>query len=96
MQSSKQHPLTGEVHVDEFFIGQQEEQKRGRSKGEKRLVIVALEKVHGGVCRAYAPVIESASSENFIPFFNAYILKMVLWLRMNGQGTLHYKRSIPV
>lgn len=31
MQSSKQHPLTGEVHVDEFSIGGPEDQKRGRS-----------------------------------------------------------------
>lgn len=75
MQSSKAHPLAGEVHVDEFFIGQPEEQKRGRSKGEKRLVIVALEKVKDGVGRAYAQVIESASSENFKPFFNAHIAK---------------------
>jgi hypothetical protein len=69
MQSSKQHPLSGEVHVDEFFIGGQEEQKRGRSKGDKRLVVVALEKVKNGVGRAYAQIIESASSEEFKPFF---------------------------
>lgn len=75
MQSSKKHPLTGEVHVDEFFIGQAEEQKRGRSKGEKRLVIVALGKVKDGVGRAYAQVIESASSENFKPFFMRISLK---------------------
>lgn len=73
MQSSKQNPLTGEVHVDEFYIGQPEEQKPGRSKGEKRLVIVALEKVEDGVGRAYAQVIENAASEEFKPFFNNYI-----------------------
>ncbi len=54
MQSSKKHPLIGEVHVDEFFIGGPEEQKRGRSKVDKKLAIVALEKVHDGVGRAYA------------------------------------------
>jgi hypothetical protein len=75
MQSSKQHPLTGEVHVDEFFIGGPEEQKRGRSKGDKRLVIVALEKVKDGVGRAYAQLIESASAEEFTPFFASYISK---------------------
>jgi ISXO2-like transposase domain/Transposase zinc-ribbon domain len=73
MQSSKQHPLTGEVHIDEFFIGGPEEQKRGRSKGNKRLVIVALEKVKDGVGRAYAQIIEAASSEEFKPFFKSYI-----------------------
>lgn len=73
MQSSKQYPLEGEVHVDEFFIGGPEEQKRGRSKGEKRLVVVALEKVNLGVGRAYAQVIEGASAEDFRPFFNSYV-----------------------
>ena len=69
MQSSKQYPLSGEVHVDEFYIGGPEDQKRGRSKGSKRLVVVALEKVKDGVGRAYAQIIESASSEEFKPFF---------------------------
>ena len=45
MQSSKQYKLTGDVHVDEFFIGGSEEQKRGRGKGKKRLVGIAMEKV---------------------------------------------------
>jgi len=75
MQSSKQHPLTGEVHVDELFIGGPEEQKRGRSKGNKRLVVVALEKVKEGVGRAYAQIIEDASSKEFETFFKSYIDK---------------------
>jgi hypothetical protein len=75
MQSSKQYKLEGEVHVDEFFIGGPEEGKRGRSKGEKRLVILALEKVTGGVGRAYAQVIENASAEQVRPFFDNYIGK---------------------
>lgn len=75
MQSSKQHPLSGEVHVDEFFIGGPEEQKRGRSKGNKRLVVIALEQVKDGVGRAYAQIIEDASSKEFKPFFKSYISK---------------------
>ena len=43
MQSSCNYPLNGTVHVDEFYIGGEEEGKRGRSKGKKKLVIVALE-----------------------------------------------------
>lgn len=73
MQSSQLNPLTGEVHVDEFFIGAPEEEKRGRSKGKKRLVIVALEKVTDGVGRAYAQIIDNASAEEFTPFFRSYI-----------------------
>lgn len=75
MQSSKQYPLTGEVHVDEFFIGGPEEQNRGRSRGNKRLVIIALEKVEDGVGRAYAKIIENASAEEFTPFFHDHIGK---------------------
>ena len=44
MKSSKQHPLTCEVHVDEILIGGPEKQKCGRSKVDKRLVVVALER----------------------------------------------------
>ena len=75
MQSSKQYQLTGEVHVDEFFIGGPEEEKRGRSKGKKRQVILALEKVKDGVGRAYAQIIEDASTASLKPFFNCYIDK---------------------
>jgi len=75
MQSSQKYPLEGEIHVDEFFIGGPEEQKPGRSKGDKRLVVVALEKIGDGVGRAYAEIIENASAENFQPFFNKYISK---------------------
>jgi transposase-like protein len=93
MQSSKQNPLTGEVHVDEFYIGQPEEQKRGRSKGEKRLVIVALEKVQDGVGRAYAQVIESASSEDLKPFFNNYIEVDTVVITDEWRGYLPLKKE---
>jgi transposase-like protein len=93
MQSSKQNPLTGEVHVDEFYIGQPEEQKRGRSKGEKRLVIVALEKVQDGVGRAYAQVIESASSEDLKPFFNNYIDVDTVVITDEWRGYLPLKKE---
>jgi hypothetical protein len=69
MSSSMQYPLSGEVHVDEFFIGGPEEKRPGRSKGEKRLVVLALEKIDGGVGRAYAQIIEHASGAEFKPFF---------------------------
>lgn len=36
-------------------------------------MVVALEKVKGGVGRAYAKVIEAASSKEFKPFFRDYI-----------------------
>jgi hypothetical protein len=75
MASSLQHPLEGVVHVDEFMIGGPEEQKRGRSYGEKKLVVVALEILESGVGRAYAEVIENASSKELGNFLKKYVSK---------------------
>ena len=36
MKSSEQFPLTNEVHIDEFVLGQKEEGKPGRSLGKKK------------------------------------------------------------
>lgn len=75
MKSSERYPLTGEVHVDEAMIGGPEEQKQGRSHGEKKFVIIALEIRKGGVGRAYADVIKDFSAKSFRPFFSKYISK---------------------
>lgn len=73
MRSSGSYKLEKEVHVDEFWIGGPEEQKRGRSHGKKKLVVVALEIVKSGVGRAYAQVIENSSAMSFRPFFEKHI-----------------------
>ncbi len=73
MASSLQYPLEGVVHVDEFMIGGPEEQKRGRSQGQKKLVVVALEILDSGVGRAYAEVIENASSKELGNFLKKYV-----------------------
>ena len=75
MASSLQYPLEGVVHVDEFMIGGSEEQKRDRSKGAKKLVVVALEILNSGVGRAYAEVIENASSKELGSFLEKYVSK---------------------
>jgi len=75
MASSLHHPLEGIVHVDEFMIGGPEEQKRGRSVGAKKLIVVALEIVEVGVGRAYAEVIENASSKELGKFLKTYVSK---------------------
>lgn len=96
MTSSLNYPLTGEVHVDECFIGGEETQKQGRSKGKKKLVIVALEKLpFNGVGRAYAQIIENGSSASFLPFFEAHISKdaEVITDEWTGYGPL--KKEFP-
>ena len=75
MQSSGSHPLTGKVHVDEFFVGGAEEGVFGRGSKNKRLVVVALEIVHDGFGRAYAEVIDDASAKSLRPFFERRISK---------------------
>lgn len=75
MASSLQYPLTGTVHVDECYIGGPEEQKRGRSKGDKKLVVLVLEIIEGGVGRAYAEVIEHSSAKELGAFLRKYVSK---------------------
>lgn len=75
MRSACSYPLSGTVHVDEFYVGGEEEGLSGRSKGAKSLVVVALEIKDKGVGRAYAKVIEDASDDSFRPFFEEHISK---------------------
>lgn len=76
MQSSKQHPLTDDVQVDEFYVGAPEEGVPGRKAGKKRLVVIALEiRDENGFGRAYAQVIDDASAKSLRSFFETYISK---------------------
>ena len=74
MKSSGVHLLTGHVEVDELMIGGIEEGKRGRSKGDKKLVVLAVEKVKDDkIGRAYATTIENAGAKSFRSFFEKHI-----------------------
>jgi len=75
MKSSLKSPLTVLVHADEFVIGGPEEGKRGRSKGAKKLIVLALEIVEDGVGRAYAEVIENSSAKELGSFLMKYVSK---------------------
>jgi hypothetical protein len=76
MRSSGEHLLDTKVEVDEILIGGPEKNKRGRNKGDKKLVVIAVEKVKGNkIGRAYAEVIQQASGDCFKPFFERYIDK---------------------
>lgn len=76
MRSSGEHLLDTKVEVDEILIGGPEKNKRGRIKGDKKLVVITVEKVKGNkIGRAYAEVIQKASGDFFKPFFERYIDK---------------------
>jgi hypothetical protein len=100
MQSSRQHPLsgnTGIVHVDEFYVGEYEKGQSGRSlDSKKRLVVVALEILEkGGVGRAYAKVIDHASGKEFKPFFHDYISPDAHIVTDVWKGYLPLKKEFP-
>lgn len=77
MKSSGKYPLTGEVHVGEFYLGEEERIIDRNPKGKQKLFVVALEIVKGGVGRACAQVIDDASLIFFRPFFEKHISKAV-------------------
>lgn len=98
MASSRKNKLGGLVQIDEFLIGQYEEGKVGRSgNSKKKLVIVALEILaeKGGVGRAYAQVIERASSKEFRPFFETFISKEAHIITDVWKGYLPLKKDYP-
>lgn len=97
MKSSGNYPLTGEVHVDEFYVGGEEDGVIGRnSDSKKKLIVVALEIVKGGVGRAYAQVIDDASATSFRPFFHKYISReaKIITDEWNGYKPLMNEYSI--
>ena len=95
MQSSGNYPLTGKVHVDEFFVGGAEEGVFGRGSKNKRLVVVALEIVNEGFGRAYAEVIDDASAKSLRPFFERRISKNAEIIMDEWNGYKPLKKDYP-
>lgn len=98
MASSRKNKLEGKVQVDEFLIGKYEKGKAGRnSNSKKKLVIIALEILDekDGVGRAYAEVIERASSKEFSPFFESYINNDAHIITDEWKGYLPLKKDYP-
>lgn len=75
MKSSLTSPLTRTVHADEFVIGGPEEGRKGRSKGLKKLIVLAIEILDDGVGRAYAELIENSSAKELGNFLTKYVSK---------------------
>jgi len=76
MASSGLNPLQGRVDVDEIAIGGHDEGEQGRSKGDKKLVNLAVEiREDGRMGRAYGRVINNYSSEELIKIFEHHISK---------------------
>ncbi len=70
--SSQKFPMPGKVEVDETVVGQ-EESTKGRQNGDKKLVVVAIEREGRGIGRVYACVIKDGSNKSLRPFFADHI-----------------------
>jgi hypothetical protein len=75
MKSSGEHLLDRHVEVDEFFVGGQEEGKKGRGREKKALVVMAIEVNKFGIHRSYARVIPAADHIELQAFFDVHIDK---------------------
>ena len=75
MKSSGQHPMDGNVHVDEFVIGGKEKGKVGRSyESNKKKVVCAVELTdEGKVKRMYSLKIDNYSSKELKKLFVKHI-----------------------
>lgn len=77
MASTEQHPMIGDVLVDEFVYGGKEDLKQGRSTDTKKKKIVAGIELDekGGVKRAYFKVLKNYGSDELRKLFDAHISK---------------------
>jgi len=65
--------LSGNVEVDEFFIGGQKPGKRGRGSNGKTAVVAAVEKKGRKIGRIRLKVIPNCSANTLLPFISANI-----------------------
>ena len=75
MKSSENHPIDGNVHIDEFVIGGKEEGKVGRSyQSNKKKVVCAVELTdEGKVKRMYSMKIDNYSAKELNKIFDKHI-----------------------
>jgi len=75
MKSSKAHPLSGDVQVDEFVFGGKENLKQGRSTDSKKKKIIGAVELtgEGKVKRVYFNKIDDYSSKSLSSIFDNHI-----------------------
>jgi transposase-like protein len=75
MKSSENHPIEGDVQVDEFTIGGKEKGKQGRSYDTKKKKIVAAVETteEGKIKRVYGLKIDDYSSKSLSEIFEKHI-----------------------
>ena len=96
MESSEQHPLEDDVHVDEFEIGTPQKGEQGRSKSDKKVrIVVAFEERNGKSGRGYAKIIEDYSSKSLKVLFDSHIKEDALVVADGWSGYKPLKKEYP-
>jgi transposase-like protein len=75
MHSQGTIKLTGQIEVDESFVGGMEEGKRGRSKGKKKEFVMAVQIKNNNITGIKAMQVKNCSAKELKPFFEKYIDK---------------------
>jgi len=73
MSSHGIYKMADDVEVDETYIGGKEQDKIGRSKGRKKLVVIGIQRSGKGIYKAYARQIDNAGVKELKPFFQDHI-----------------------
>jgi transposase-like protein len=95
MQSSERHLLTGNIEVDETYIGGHAEGQRGRSLEEKVPVVLALEIRGGQVGRAYGLKVENCGGGELMRIFDKHIDREALVKTDAWKGYLPVREAHP-
>ncbi len=93
----------GKVDVDDSYLGGYEEGKKGRSKGKKKLFLLAIEKKGKGIARIAAKAIRSMTKQEVEPFFCRHIPKEAqvrtdkhkTYCSLKGYAEMVHEESIP-
>jgi transposase-like protein len=93
-------PLSGEIEVDETFVGGYAKGKRGRSVGKKALVIVAVEVRGNGAGRVRLQQIPDTSKEHLLAFVQEVIAPgstvitdgLPVYMNVEKMGYIHQAR----
>jgi len=75
------------------MVGGPEAGKRGRSKGDKKLIVLAVEILEDGVGRAYAEIIEHAPAKELGAFLRKYISRDAMVVTDEWRGYLPLKKE---
>ena len=80
MVAPDRSPLSGEVEVDETYVGGPQEGKRGRGAGGKAIVACAVERTERGMGRVRLAVVENCSKAKLTAFLDG---------RLELESTVH-------